>query len=323
MGGERRRTADFCNKKLPGVEILSNRTDSRASPNRPDSGHRVPLASMTLQRSRRAELESMLPGFRFLFTAIILSMSILIFGLGAAALLRAAHEEFANLPSRRATPEPMFARRYDDPPPTLALLRIDPPVAEKPAENVPAAAVPEAAPDIPAPAGQAPDAPPAEPEKLAALKLGRAGRSRGEPEAERGDTGRSGLCGRNRGARCQCGSEARRHRGNAGTCRLHPPRLRRSRQRISLHSKATSPRPGSRRSAVPPSSSTKRRRPTRRKPRPRKRSRTQRRQKTGRGAGPGTAADCARGGRVWHARRRWLSSNCRPTRSRNCRSRAA
>ena len=79
----------------------------------------------------------MLPGFRFLFTAIVLSMSILVFGLGAAALLRAAHEEFANLPSRRATPEPMFARLNDDPPPTLALLRVDPPVAEKPAENVP------------------------------------------------------------------------------------------------------------------------------------------------------------------------------------------
>jgi hypothetical protein len=111
------------------------------------------------------ELESMLPGFRFLFTAIVLSISILVFGLGAAALLRAAHEEFANLPSRRSTPEPMFARRTDGPPPTLALLRIDPPVAEKPAENVPAAA-----PDIPAPAGQAPDAPPAEPEKLAAVR---------------------------------------------------------------------------------------------------------------------------------------------------------
>jgi hypothetical protein len=112
----------------------------------------------------------MLPGFRFLFTAIVLSMSILVFGLGAAALLRAAHEEFANLPSRRVTPEPMFARQYNDPPPTLALLRVDPPVAEKPAENVPAVAVPETAPDIPAPAGQAPDASPAEPEKLAALK---------------------------------------------------------------------------------------------------------------------------------------------------------
>ena len=81
----------------------------------------------------------MLPGFRFLFTAIVLSMSVLIFGLGAAALLRTAHEEFANLPSRRATPEPMFARLNDGPPPTLALLRVDPPVAEKPVENVPAA----------------------------------------------------------------------------------------------------------------------------------------------------------------------------------------
>ena len=77
----------------------------------------------------------MLPGFRFLFTAIVLSMSVLIFGLGAAALLRAAHEEFANLPSRRATPEPMFARLNDDQPPTLALLRVDPPVADKP-DNV-------------------------------------------------------------------------------------------------------------------------------------------------------------------------------------------
>jgi hypothetical protein len=110
----------------------------------------------------------MLPGFRFLFTAIVLSMSVLIFGLGAAALLRAAHEEFANLPSRRATPEPMFARLNDGPPPTLALLRVDPPVTEKPAENVPAA-VPEATTDVPSPAGQTPDARPAEPEKLAAL----------------------------------------------------------------------------------------------------------------------------------------------------------
>jgi hypothetical protein len=109
------------------------------------------------------ELASMLPGFRFLFTAIVLSMSILIFGLGAAALLRAAHEEFANLPSRRATPEPMFARLNDNQPPTLALLRVDPPVAE----NVPA--VPETATDVPPPAGQTSDARPAEPEKLAAL----------------------------------------------------------------------------------------------------------------------------------------------------------
>ncbi|KRR07107.1 hypothetical protein CQ12_30490 [Bradyrhizobium jicamae] len=112
----------------------------------------------------------MLPGFRFLFTAIILSTSVLIFGLGAAALLRAAHEEFANLPSRRAAPEPMFARQTDDSLPTLALLRVDTPVADKPTESVPAAAIPEAAADNPVTIGQTPDAGTAEPEKLAALK---------------------------------------------------------------------------------------------------------------------------------------------------------
>ena len=52
----------------------------------------------------------MLPGFRFLFAAIVLSMSILVFGLGAAALLRAAHEEFASTPAWRVAPEPKFAQ---------------------------------------------------------------------------------------------------------------------------------------------------------------------------------------------------------------------
>ena len=53
----------------------------------------------------------MLPGFRFLFAAIVLSTSMLIFGLGAAALLRAAHEEFASIPTRRPPPETLFAQR--------------------------------------------------------------------------------------------------------------------------------------------------------------------------------------------------------------------
>ena len=57
----------------------------------------------------------MLPGFRFLFAAIVLSMSVLVFGLGAAALLRAAHEEFASNPSWRAPPEPVFAQPNDPP----------------------------------------------------------------------------------------------------------------------------------------------------------------------------------------------------------------
>jgi hypothetical protein len=103
----------------------------------------------------------MLPGFRFVFAAVILSMSILVFGLGAAALLRAAHLEFASMPSRRVPPEPVFAQPSEPQAPTLALLRVDPPLAEK-VPDVAAAA---------APVEQAPDAtPPAEPEKLAVLK---------------------------------------------------------------------------------------------------------------------------------------------------------
>jgi len=72
----------------------------------------------------------MLPGLRFLFAAIVLSISMLVFGLGAAALLRAAHEEFANIPSRRAPPETMFAQRGQAEP-TLALVRIEAPEADQ------------------------------------------------------------------------------------------------------------------------------------------------------------------------------------------------
>jgi hypothetical protein len=108
----------------------------------------------------------MLPGFRFLFAAVILSMSVLIFGLGAAALLRTAHEEFASLPTRRAPPEPVFPRPNDSLIPTLAMLRVDPPIVEKPA--IAATAVPDITPDRPANAEQAPETAPVEPEKLAA-----------------------------------------------------------------------------------------------------------------------------------------------------------
>jgi len=108
----------------------------------------------------------MLPGFRFLFAAIILSMSVLVFGLGAAALLRAAHEQFASIPSRRATPEPVFAQHNE--PPTLALLRFEPPVIEKDDAVEDAAAV--ATPEPEAPAASVVEAMPTEPDKLAALK---------------------------------------------------------------------------------------------------------------------------------------------------------
>ncbi len=57
----------------------------------------------------------MLPGIRFIFVTVILSASVLIFGLGAAALLRVSHEEFATLPTLRMargpTPVPAHSGR--------------------------------------------------------------------------------------------------------------------------------------------------------------------------------------------------------------------
>jgi hypothetical protein len=85
----------------------------------------------------------MLPGLRFLFAAIILSMSILVFGLGAAALLRAAHEEFASNPSWHATPETRFTQQGETTRSVLAMLRIDMPAADQQtSDNPPAAAAP-------------------------------------------------------------------------------------------------------------------------------------------------------------------------------------
>lgn len=68
----------------------------------------------------------MLPDFRFLLAAIVLCISILVFGLGAAALLRAAHEEFAQNPSWRGPPEPRFAQSEEPPRTVLAMLRAEP-----------------------------------------------------------------------------------------------------------------------------------------------------------------------------------------------------
>jgi hypothetical protein len=111
----------------------------------------------------------MLPGFRFLFGAIVFSLSILVFGLGAAALLRAAHEEVASNPSWRAAPETMFAQREASRP-MLAMLRVEPaPVGQQP-DNVPAASAPaEPAAVVAAPPEQAAVSAPAEPERMAAL----------------------------------------------------------------------------------------------------------------------------------------------------------
>ncbi len=109
----------------------------------------------------------MLPGFRFLFAAVALSMSILVFGLGAAALLRAAHEEFATTPAWRAPPETTFAPPTEATIPVLALLSIDPPTLEqKLSDNMAPVIPPAAAPAEPA----AVPSTPAEPETIAALK---------------------------------------------------------------------------------------------------------------------------------------------------------
>src|SRR5258706_13149319 len=106
----------------------------------------------------------MLPSFRFLFAAILFSMSILVFGLGAAALLRTAHEEFASNPFWHAAPETTFAQQSEATRPVLALLRVDPVPAEQ-----------QGAPDdVPSVAGPGEPAAiasvPAEPENTAALE---------------------------------------------------------------------------------------------------------------------------------------------------------
>src|SRR5579872_758058 len=89
----------------------------------------------------------MLPGFRFLFAAIMLSLSLLIFGLGAAALFRAAHESFASNSTWRATPDVPFAQRPETTLPVLATLRV-----ERMTEKAPDTAKVAAAPAEPAPA---------------------------------------------------------------------------------------------------------------------------------------------------------------------------
>ncbi|MGY8711288.1 hypothetical protein RAD16_36630 [Bradyrhizobium sp. 18BD] len=79
----------------------------------------------------------MLPGFRFLLAAILLSTSILVFGLGAAALLRATHEQYVSNPSWRNGPqEQVFAQAPEPAQPVLAVLRAEPEVAAEPAPSL-------------------------------------------------------------------------------------------------------------------------------------------------------------------------------------------
>ncbi|MCK1387917.1 hypothetical protein [Bradyrhizobium sp. 21] len=93
----------------------------------------------------------MLPGFRFLFAAILLSASILVFGLGATALLRASHEQYVSNPSWRNGPqEQVFAQAAEPAQPVLAALRAEPEVAEpKPSlrDQVPTIGLPASEPE--------------------------------------------------------------------------------------------------------------------------------------------------------------------------------
>ena len=91
----------------------------------------------------------MLPGFRFLFAAILLSTSILVFGLGAAALLRATHEQYVSNPSWRNGPqEQVFAQGPEPAQPVLAALRAEPEATE-PAlrDQVPTVSLPASEPE--------------------------------------------------------------------------------------------------------------------------------------------------------------------------------
>jgi hypothetical protein len=104
----------------------------------------------------------MLPGFRFLFAAIVLSMSAMVFGLGAASLFRAAHEKFASMPSRQGPPVTVFALQTEAAPPALAMLRVEASAVAKPADTIVQGA--------PATGKPATVATPAEPEISAAAK---------------------------------------------------------------------------------------------------------------------------------------------------------
>jgi hypothetical protein len=165
------------NKRRESVAVFSNQPDSlRAGGVRcvANAANSVVTAFPDGQgrRSNPAQAEtrpSMLPGFRFLFAAIILSMSILVFGLGAAALLRAAHDQFSINPSWHPTPETMFAQQGEATRPVLAMLRVEPPAVEQKApDNVPAVAAPTSGSAPAEPAASA--AAPAGSERIAALK---------------------------------------------------------------------------------------------------------------------------------------------------------
>src|SRR5438105_124301 len=170
------------------VAIFSNQPDSRArglarcAANAAGSVFTAfPLAQRPSQQPAKAEFTlPMLPGFRFLLAAIILATSILIFGLGAAALLRAAHEEFASNPTWRAPPETIFAQQSEPTKPVLAALVVEPQPAEPRTPETLVTTAREA------PATIAP--PPEEPNEIAAPKAEPASPSETTQETAKSET---------------------------------------------------------------------------------------------------------------------------------------
>jgi hypothetical protein len=152
------------------LAVVSIKPDSLRRPMRRERhqvcGHRVPswLKAFAEILPRR-KFRSMLPGFRFLFAAIVMCMSVLVFGLGAAALFRAAHEDFASNPTWRAPPEPRFAQQDEATKTVLAVLSVQPPVTEPPAAQTAA----DAAATTAAPATASPESRTPEPQATAAL----------------------------------------------------------------------------------------------------------------------------------------------------------
>lgn len=88
----------------------------------------------------------MLPGFRLVVATVALAISLVVFGLGAAALLRASHEQFAALPPAQAPRDPMLAREPEARQATLALLRVEMMAEQSEAAKIPPEPAEEATP---------------------------------------------------------------------------------------------------------------------------------------------------------------------------------
>jgi hypothetical protein len=108
-------------------------------------------------RARAGHDCTMLPGFRLFAIMVAAAASLLVFGLGAAGILRATHQEFAVTPLRNLqTPPSNFVAEI----PTLAVLQVEPPAVET---SVPEQPEPAPLPaHAPAPLAEADTAPPDE-----------------------------------------------------------------------------------------------------------------------------------------------------------------